>query len=192
MPDSSSPPLRRPDEPAEARRAPPRRSRNGGALHAPLWLRYVLALSVAAGVIVALVVAEHSSRTGPAYSEDRAAEAQANRESQIIVSQDQAPHSAPLPRRPVPRIGLERAIAADMSGRIRRHELNGPMQTTRCAATATRPAPREAFRCTVVAGEVNYPFLGVVDPRAGTVTWCKRDPPPVPSQDVPVSLRCRA
>ena len=42
----------------------------------------------------------------------------------------------------------------------------------------------------VVAGGVTYPFLGVADPRARRVTYCKRDQPPVPSDNIPVSRRC--
>ena len=39
---------------------------------------------------------------------------------------------------------------------------------------------------------MTYPFLGVVDPAARRITYCKRDPPPAPSDNVPVSSRCRA
>lgn len=117
---------------------------------------------------------------------------EADRLGQILVAQDQAPHTVALPRAASPRRALERTIAADMTGRIRRHELSGPLQRSRCTATRGRHARRRPFRCTVKAGDVSYPFLGVVDLRARRITWCKRDPPPSPRLDIPVSGRCRA
>jgi hypothetical protein len=42
----------------------------------------------------------------------------------------------------------------------------------------------------VESAAVSYPFLGVVDLRAKQITYCKRDPPPVPSENIPVSSRC--
>jgi len=159
--------------------------------HPPLWLRYLLSLTVAGGALIGLVSAVHSSNGGSPAPENPAAALQANRESQIVVTQDQAPHSAPLPRGSRPRLALERSIAVDARERIRHQEITGPFESIRCARGGPRRAAREAFRCTVVAGNLSYPFLGVVDLRAGTVTWCKRDPPPTPALDVAVSRRCR-
>lgn len=160
--------------------------------HPPLWLRYVLAMSTAASVLIALVIAEHNSNGGAPAPENPAAEVQANRESRILVAQDQAPHTVRLPRRAVPHTTLEHAIASDMTGRIRHHELSGPLQNARCAASGAEHATRRAFLCTVLAGDARYPFLGIVDLRADTVTWCKRDPPPTPALNVAVSAKCRA
>jgi hypothetical protein len=42
------------------------------------------------------------------------------------------------------------------------------------------------------AADVNYDFLGVVDVPAHRLTYCKRDEPPVPSMNIPVSRRCVA
>jgi hypothetical protein len=39
---------------------------------------------------------------------------------------------------------------------------------------------------------VGYDFLGVVDPKARRLTYCKRDPPPAASDNVRVSRRCLA
>jgi hypothetical protein len=147
-------------------------------------------MTVAAALLVALVTAVNNSNGGA--PENPAAAAQANRESQILVAEDQAPHAARVSGRARGQQALEHAIAADASGRIRRQEMTGPLQSVRCDRNGATRAVRQGFRCTVVAGNVGYPFLGVIDLRAATVTWCKRDPPPNPAFDVAVSHRCRA
>jgi hypothetical protein len=43
----------------------------------------------------------------------------------------------------------------------------------------------------VVVANVSYPFVGVVEPAARRLTYCKRDLPPVPTMNIPVSARCR-
>jgi len=155
-----------------------------------LWVRYVLAIAATAALLAALVMAENSSN-GPAR-ESPAAEAEANRESQIVVAQDQAPHGARLAAGLGPQVALERAITADASGRIRRQDMTGPLQSVRCAHSGAKRAVREAFSCQVIAGGLRYPFVGIVNRRAGSVVWCKRDPPPAPGFGVAVSPQCRA
>jgi len=179
-------------EHGEARPSVERRSRLAAVRHPPLWLRYVLAVIVFGGAFFALVIAEQGSHGGPQYNENPATEAQANRESEIVVEQDQAPHTTGLEGTAAPAVALARAISLDMARRIRRNELQGPLQHASCRPSGGGHASRRAFRCAVEAGDVSYPFLGVVDVSARQITWCKRDPPPVPSQNVPVSRRCRA
>jgi hypothetical protein len=38
---------------------------------------------------------------------------------------------------------------------------------------------------------VNYPFDAVIEPAVRHLTYCKRDIPPIPSMNIPVSARCR-
>lgn len=141
-------------------------------------------LAIVAGL--AIRSSDHAS------GRNRSAEIEANREDRALVEEDQAPHVKGLPHATSARIALERDIAADVMGRIRRQDLSGPVQRTRCAASGSRQVARQAFRCSVRTGGVRYPFLGVADMRARSVTWCKRDPPADPALDIPVSRRCRA
>jgi hypothetical protein len=157
-----------------------------------LWLRYVLAVTAAAAVLVALVMAENSGNGAAPARENPAAEAEANRESQIVVAQDQAPHAAPLAHRLRPQLAIERAIAADASDRIRHNDMTGPLRRVRCARSGSKRSARQAFSCQAFAGDLRYPFLGVVDLRAGRVIWWKRDPPPAPGFGVATSPPCRA
>lgn len=122
---------------------------------------------------------------------DTAAAIRADRESQIIVAQDQAPKARSYARGATPRRSLEDAVAGDVRTRIRSQDVGGPLQRVHCTATrAAKALP--AFRCNARAGGVDYPFVGVVDRRSRTLTWCKRDPAPTSQLNVPVSPRCRA
>lgn len=157
----------------------------------PLWLRWVLTvLGFAALTVAAVVVVRGSGGNGGAAQ--RSAQARADRLGRIVLASDQAPRGASLSGRQAPRLALERVIVADMRQRIRRSELSGPLQGVRCQRAARSPDGRRAFRCTVRAGGVPYPFLGVVDLRGRRVTWCKHDPGPTAASEIPVSPRCRA
>jgi hypothetical protein len=150
----------------------------------------VLSAAVAIVLMVALVVYVNGHNTDSPPSSNPAAAVQANREAEILVAQDQAPHVVTLPAGLRPGVALLRVLRADMSRRISQGQIDGPVQKAVC-----RPAgagPTRAFSCTVEAAHVTYPFLGVVDSEARRITYCKRDPPPAPSDDVPVSRRCRA
>jgi hypothetical protein len=156
----------------------------------PLWLRWVLSLGVGAVLIVLLVrFVQHNSGTSPA-NESPAAALRANREAEILVAQDQAPRVVRLAAGVAPAIGLQRATQADIARLIAQGTIDGPLGRASCTATGTRATTTRAFRCTVVAANFNYQFVGVVDMRSRRITFCKRDPPPVPSQNVPVSPRC--
>ena len=155
-----------------------------------MWLRWVLSCGVAAVLIVLLVrFVEHNSGTSPANLNPAAA-VRANREAEILVSQDQAPRVARLGPRAAPARALEHATQADIAREITQGTISGPLGRSTCTPTGTRAAAPLAFRCTVVAADFNYQFVGVVDTRTRQITFCKRDPPPVPSQNVPVSRRC--
>jgi hypothetical protein len=161
------------------------------AASVPLWARWVLALLLFAGIGVGFVAA---LRSGGGSSAGDAGAVALNREGQALVARDQAPHTARLRAGFAPRRALERAILTDMRVRARRGQVQGPVTSVRCEATAVARSGRRAFSCSAAAARVRYPFLGAVDPGARSVTWCKRDPPPVANDalDVPVSSRCLA
>ncbi len=181
--------------------SPPRRRRSrivqarapGAYLPFPLWLRFALSGVLTVVLLTALVffVDHHNTDTPP--SSNPAAEVQANHEAEILVAQDQAPHVvAALRTRASPLEAARLVIRAFMTRQISIGSLGGPLRRIGCTAAGTARLGRPTFRCSVSAGGVRYEFLGVVDRRARRVTYCKRDPPPAPSDNVAVSSRCRA
>jgi hypothetical protein len=159
----------------------------------PLWARWVL--TILAFIVLILVgrgVLHKSEVSSGPTSAERQAEAEANREGNIVVEEDQAPHTAPLHSGVPTRAALERAIAADARNRVQTSELSGPFQSVRCAATGSTQAARQAFHCTVRSAGIAYTFLAVLNAPAHQLTWCKVDPPANGATPVPLSPRCRA
>ncbi|MGO9956998.1 MAG: hypothetical protein ACLP50_13635 [Solirubrobacteraceae bacterium] len=153
----------------------------------PLWARWALSFAVAAALLVSLVVfVDHNNNPNSLASQNPAAVVRANREAETLVAQDQAPRVAVAATGLDPRAALERAVRADMTQRLQSGQIDGPLQSVRCAGHGSRPG----FSCAAMAASVNYDYLGVVDVHARRVTFCRRDPPPVPSENVPVSRRC--
>jgi hypothetical protein len=154
-------------------------------------LRTTCSLGIAAGLLVALVlfVSHHNTNSPPITN--LAAEVRANQEAEILVSQDQAPHVARLSSGVAP-AAIDHAVRTFMARQIARGAISGPLQHEACVQVGTRAAVRRAFSCVVQAGGVGYQFRGVVDARARRITYCKRDPPAIPSQIVPLSRRCLA
>jgi hypothetical protein len=158
----------------------------------PLWARWLL--TILAFVALVLVgrgfVHDSEGASGPTNAE-RKAEVEANREGDIVVEEDQAPHTAPL-RAGVPRqLAIEDAIATDARERIQSGELTGPFQSVRCATAGSSSGGRQAFHCTVRSSDIAYRFLGVLDVTTHRLTWCKIDPPANGATAIPVSARCR-
>src|ERR1700744_5931862 len=152
-------------------------------LRPPLWVRWVLALGVGLILLVALVLfVRHNSNNSEA-TQSPAAIARANREAEVVVAQDQAPHVVALKSGSNARGALTRAVRADMNTMVNNGIIDGPLSRLVCKQTGAHGA-RLAFSCTAVAAGVNYPFLGVVDTRVHRVTYCKRDEPPVPSMNI--------
>ncbi len=198
MPDASSSRTGSPQrgESSPSRTGSPQRGESsparqqGASFRAPLWLRWVLSLAVAAGLVVALILFVQSHSSDSPAPESPAAAAEANRETEILVAQDQSPHTTRLNPGAAPAATLERAIAADMNYLIAHQVLDGPLQSSKCGRTDSRSAIRLAYSCTALADNVNYPFVGVVDVRTRQVTYCKHDPAPIASENVPLSPRC--
>lgn len=179
--------------------SPPRRWL-GAALHPPLWARWLLTIAAFAVLIavVAIVVGNlnHENAGSGSPASEAKAEAEANREGQIVIEQDQAPHTAGLRLHAGITVtaALERAIADDVDARIDNGQLTGPLQSISCrAAGAASSDGRRAYRCTVRSAGIAYPFLAVANSRSDRLTWCKVDPPPTPGLgEVPVSADCHA
>jgi hypothetical protein len=160
--------------------------------------QWVLALLVAALVIagIVIVVADNGGLEGtPAPPISKAAVVEENRIADVLVREDQAPHVQTLPRHVPPAVGSARAVRAFMAeqiagGHIAGGHIAGPIEHAGCAATHASSAARIVLRCTVQAADVAYPFDVVVTPANRQVTFCKRDYPPVPSMNIPVSSRC--
>lgn len=163
------------------------------ARHPPLWARWLLTIFgfAVAILLVVVFVHAHSEGTSAPTKSEREAEVEANREGNVVIEEDQAPHTAPLRPGAPTLIALEGAIAADARGRIQAGDLTAPFQSVHCRTKGT-VGPNRAFSCTVHAAGVAYPYLAVFDKRTRQFTWCKVDPPPVSgAPEVPVSARCK-
>jgi hypothetical protein len=159
----------------------------------PMWVRWALAVLVAAAIVVGIVIGIH--RAGPeGPTSEAGAEAEINRVSDIAIAEDQAPRSAGLPVGVAPAVALERAITSDIRRRIATAKLTGPLQRIGCAASGAGSAGRDPYRCTVRSAGLTYPFLAVIDEHSRRMTWCKVDPPPVAGvgPEIPISASCRA
>lgn len=155
----------------------------------PLWLRWLLTVAGFGAAAIVLIIVVGSS--GNSSDGNAAALLRAGERVRRGVLHDQAPHSSKLPAGVPPAVGLERAIAADVRGRVRRKELAGPTRGVSCTAVDSRRGSRRSYRCTARAGAVRYPFFAIADLRARRLTWCKFDQIPVGEGAVPLSLRCK-
>lgn len=155
----------------------------------PMWVRWVLSLGVAALLAVALIVFVSHHNDNLLANESPEAAERANRESEIVVSQDQAPHVVTIAAG-TPRTAVTRAIRDAMNARIANGLAGAPLQHVSCRTTVTR-ASATGYRCRATAAGVGYPYLAVLNRRTHALTFCKHDAPPAPSMNIPVSPRCR-
>ncbi len=157
----------------------------------PLWARWLTTICVYVVVVGAVVLVVHdlaSERSGAGTKAEASAQAEADKEGQVAIAEDQAPHSAPLARG-VPVIeSLQRAIAGDVRARIVHGELTGPLQGVHCASRARTTT----FSCTVTSAGIGYEFRAAANAKNATVTWCKVDKAPEgdAALEVPVSPSC--
>jgi hypothetical protein len=159
-------------------------------LRVPLWARWALSLIIAVALVVALIVFVDRHNNNNLATLSPAATLRADREAEVVVSQDQAPHVLKLDSTVTPKAAFTRAIRAEMNNLLAHGEIDGPLDRVTCASAGPGPGVT-GYRCTGEADDVNYIFLGVIDPRADRITYCKRDPPPVPSENIPISRRCQ-
>jgi hypothetical protein len=183
-------PTRAPEQPGDTAGAGRRPRAPGAYLRLPLWQRFALAGGITAVLLIALVIFVEHNNTNSNPSLNEAAEVRANREAEILVAQDQAPHTVRLQRGAHAAASLEGALHARMASQIRAGVIDGPLKAAECVQRGAASGGRHAFSCTIEAGQVTYPFLGVVDTSTRRIAYCKRDPPPTPSDNVPVSSRC--
>jgi hypothetical protein len=159
----------------------------------PLWLRWVLAIVIAAAVIAGIVIA--TDHAGPEGSGSEAgAEAEINRIADVTITEDEAPHFATLAVSAAPTAALQRAIASDVRRRIADHQLTGPLQGVSCTPGHSAAAARQAYHCTAHSDGIAYPFDAVVVARKRQLAWCKIDPQPTgeAGPEIPISASCRA
>lgn len=155
----------------------------------PLWARWALSLLVAAAAVVALIAFVHHHNDNGLAHISTAAEQRANQEAKVVVGEDQKPHTVQLHGRSAS-AALATAVRADVRHRIATGNIDGPLGKVGCVASGHRGGA-QAFTCRAVAAHVSYPFLAVATPRTGRAVYCKRDAPPAPSENIPVSKRCR-
>jgi hypothetical protein len=155
-----------------------------------MWAKWVLSFGVGAVLLVALIIYVDHHNTDSPPSQNLASQTRANREAALVVERDQAPRVIRLAAGLSPRAGMTRTVRATMSGLIGKGVIDGPLQRVRC--TPHRGGDRIGLSCVATANDVNYDFVGVVDVPARQLTYCKRDEPPVPSMNIPVSARCHA
>ncbi|MFZ0040202.1 MAG: hypothetical protein WAK93_02770 [Solirubrobacteraceae bacterium] len=158
-------------------------------LRLPLWVRWAISGVIAVIVIVALILFVDRHNNNDLATLSPAANARANREAEIVVSQDQAPHVLKLKAGVAGKQAFTKAIRAAMTQLLAKGQIDGPFDRVSCRHTGSSPG-HTRYACTGKADDVNYPFVGVIDERAGQITYCKRDPPPVPSENIPLSPRC--
>lgn len=155
----------------------------------PLRMRWLLAVACFASLgLIAFVVVRGNDSTAP--TTDARGTLEANQVGQVVVSEDQAPHTAPLRGTASPRAALARAIAADVHARIASHALTGPFGSVACSADRQPRAGRDPFVCTATAASLTYTFYGVADRRARVLIWCKEDAVAEAGLTVPLSPRC--
>lgn len=156
----------------------------------PLWARWALSLLIAAAAVVALVTFVRRHNDNGLAHVGTAAEQRAAQEAAVVVGQDQKPHTVRMHAGQSPGAALAGAVRADMRRRIASGNIDGPLGKVGCVPSGHRGGA-QAFTCRAVAAHVSYPFLAVARPRTGRAAYCKRDAPPTPSQNIPVSKRCR-
>jgi hypothetical protein len=162
-------------------------------LQPPLWVKWVLSLGIAGILLIALViyVDHHNTNASNGQALTPQGRASANRLAVILAEQDQAPHVARAAPGAAPAAAIGHAILGRMTALNNIHEAGPPYSRPRCFATSGSGSVR-GFSCTELAGGQYFDFVGIVDTSTHLVTVCRRDPPPVQSQTVPVSRRCLA
>ncbi|MGH2875035.1 MAG: hypothetical protein ACRDLV_02165 [Solirubrobacteraceae bacterium] len=155
----------------------------------PLWVRWVLSLTVAAAVLVALVRFVSTHNTVTLAEQSPQALAREHRQDDILTAQDQAPHVVALPASARRWKFVHGVVAADMNAKIQHGLIGGTLQHVACR-TAGRQGARLGFTCVAVAADVNYDYAGVIQSHVHRVVWCRHDAPPIPNQPIPLNRRC--
>jgi hypothetical protein len=156
-----------------------------------MWAKFAVSLGVGVILLVALIIFVNNNNTDSNRTLTPSEQAKVNKEAERVVAADQTPRVVTLRPGESPRAGFVRTVRATMSGLVNRGVVDGPLQRVRCTRHGGRTGDL-GFSCVATADNVNYNFVGVIDTSAHQLTYCKRDEPPVPSQNIPVSPRCTA
>jgi hypothetical protein len=164
----------------------------------PLWVRYVIAFGVAAILFVALVIWVHhhtGQSEGVPASPNKAQAAAEQKEAEVVVEQQQAPHVVKLATGSAPAAAAATAIHRYMSSEVSRGLISGPVDGNASCTVNGGSTSRRLFHCTISAGakvtRLKYPFAAVVQPTAAKVTYCQMVTPPYPLTAIPLSAACR-
>ena len=161
------------------------------ARHPPLWARWLLTIFAFAVLILAAVVFvhDHSEGTSAPTKSEREAEVEANREGNVVIEEDQAPHTARLGAGVATLIALERC---DLRRRARPDPVRKPHGaiSERALRSEGRCGANRAFRCTVRAAGVELPLPGGARRAHTTVHVVQGRPAAVSGAPSPVSARC--
>jgi hypothetical protein len=179
-----------PDPAPSVKPAPPRR--RSVRPRPPLWLQWVVSLSVAALAVVLLIrfVDAHSTPAAQAPHLSAKGARILNREAEILDAELQAPHVVRFSGSIAPTAAIEHAIAAYMTNEINFNRLAGPLRATLCFPVSASGRAHIVYRCSALARATSYPFEGVVNRRANVIVYCRHNPPPQPGDRVPLSPRC--
>lgn len=156
-----------------------------------LWMRWVVSIAVAVAVLAGLVAfVEHNKDYGSEAKGSKASLQQEAQEAEVVVGADQVPHTVSVRHGRSGEQTIATAVRADMLHRIQIGNVDGRLQHVTCQRAGARHG-RVAYHCVAIAQSVRYPFVGVLSTTTHRVTYCKRDLPPIPSENIPVSPRCR-
>jgi hypothetical protein len=154
-----------------------------------LWMRWAISIVVGVAVIAALIVfVDHNNSNSEAKGSAKSLERE-DQEARIIVGADQVPHTVILKRGQSAQAGFVAAVHADIRHRLKTGNIQGRVQKVGCHRSGARGG-RVAYSCVAQVQNVKYPFVGVFTVNSKRITYCKRDLPPIPSENIPVSARC--
>jgi hypothetical protein len=155
-----------------------------------LWTRWAISIAVGVAVIAALVIfVEHNNSNSNANGSAKALQRE-NQQAQIIVGADQVPHTVMLKSGQSVPAGFVAAVRDDVRQRLKTGNIQGRVQKIGCHRSGARNG-QLAYSCVAQVQNVKYPFVGVFTAKSKRITYCKRDLPPLPSENIPVSPRCR-
>jgi hypothetical protein len=155
----------------------------------PLSARWAISLVVAIVLVVLLVgFVDHHSNNSLAHVSRKNLNTEAA-QARIVIGQDQAPVTVHLAGGASAQAALIAGVRRDMNRRITSATIDGPLTGVVCGVSGHRGA-RAGYHCLAEAGHVRYPFVAVLTPSAHRVVFCKKDFPPIPSENIPVSQRC--
>jgi hypothetical protein len=155
-----------------------------------LWMRWAISIAVGVAVIAALIVfVDHNNSNSEAKGSAKSLERE-DQEARIVVGADQVPHTVALKSGKSVQAGFVAAVHADIRHRLKTGNIQGRVQKVGCHRSGAHGG-RVAYSCVAQVQNVKYPFVGVFTANSKRITYCKRDMPPIPSENIPVSPSCR-